>query len=142
MSLFSAIQGMGNGVENPYILQMQQKLQATQAAKAAKISPVEITPVSINKIHGSESFSKVLETRANPSIERPTFSEMVERGVDHVDAKQKYANNQVRMLMTGESDNLHHAMLSMEESGVSFNLMMETRNKLMDAYQELMRMRV
>lgn len=138
MSLFTAIQGMGNGVENPYLTQMKERLQATQAAaKTAKISPV-----AINKVEGAQAFSQVLETRAASAVKRPTLSEMVERGVNHVDAKQKYAHNQVRMLMTGESDNLHHAMLSMEESGVSFNLMMETRNKLMDAYQELMRMRV
>lgn len=134
MSLFTAIQGMGNGMENPYIQQMQQKLQAAKAEK--------IAPTKIEKVQGSDTFNKVLETRAKLNVERPSFAEMVERGVDHVDAKQKYANNQVRMLMTGESDNLHHAMLSMEESGVAFNLMMETRNKLMSSYQELMRLRV
>ena len=133
MSLFTAIQGMGNGVENPFVLQMQQKLQATQAAKVA--------PAQINEVKDAKPFSELLETRAKLDVARPSFGEMVERGVDHVDAKQKYANNQVRMLMTGESDNLHHAMLSMEESGVAFNLMMETRNKLMTAYQELMRLR-
>jgi len=140
MSLFTAIQGMGSaGYSNPYALQMQEKLQA------AKLSPEKhgvSKPTELNKVEGADTFNKVLETRRTSAVERPTFTEMVERGVDHVDAKQKYAHNQVRMLMTGESDNLHHAMLSMEESGVAFNLMMETRNKLMNAYQELMRLRV
>lgn len=132
MSLFTAIQGMGaGGFDNPYIQQLQQKLQTAKS-----------TPTEINKVHGAKEFREVLDTRRTEATTRPTFSQMVERGVDHVDAKQKYAANQVRMLMTGESDNLHHAMISMEESGVAFNLMLETRNKLMESYQELMRLRV
>jgi flagellar hook-basal body complex protein FliE len=126
MSLFSAIQGMGTGYESLYANQLQDKLK----------------PQEILKVQGADSFSEKLANSAVAAVKRPTFAEMVERGVHNVDAKQKYAGNQVRMLMTGESDNLHQAMIAMEESGVAFNLMMETRNQLMSSYQELMRLRV
>lgn len=132
MLLLSALQGQG--FNNPYVQQMQQKLQQQQAQR--------VSPSELHEVQNAQAFRETLETRASAKVERPTFGEMIERGVDHVDAKQKYADNQVRMLMTGESDNLHHAMLSMEESGVAFNLMMETRNKLMEAYQQLMRMSI
>jgi len=127
MSLFTAIQGMGTGYENLYAGQLQNKLN---------------NPQEILKVKGAESFAEKLTASAVGSVQRPSFSEMVDRSVHNVDAKQKYAGNQVRMLMTGESDNLHQAMIAMEESGVAFNLMMETRNKLMSSYQELMRLRV
>ena len=126
MSLFTAIQGMGSGIENPYVTQLQNKLK----------------PQEILKVKGAESFGEKLTAASVGAVKRPTFGEMVDRGVHNVDAKQKYAGNQVRMLMTGESDNLHQAMVAMQESGVAFNLMMETRNKLMSSYQELMRLRV
>lgn len=135
MSLINAMQGAGlGGVQSPQVQQLQQKLQAQQAQKN--------NPVELNKIQNTPEFEKSLGPQSSQNIDRPSLGEMVERGVDHVDAKQKYAANQVQMLMTGESDNLHHAMVSMEESGVSFNLMLETRNKLMEAYQQLMRLRV
>ena len=137
MSLLTAIgnfQGAGI-VQNPYLEDYKDKVRLKFAEKASYADPVELA-----KVRDAESFRNILEARAAASIERPTMSEMIERGVDHVDAKQKYAGNQVRMIMTGESDNLHEAMIAMEESGVAFNLMLETRNKLMAAYQELLRM--
>jgi flagellar hook-basal body complex protein FliE len=45
-------------------------------------------------------------------------------------------------LALGSTDNLHHAMLGMEQTRLSFDLMLAVRNKLLDAYQELMRMQV
>ena len=40
------------------------------------------------------------------------------------------------------STNLHQAMISMQEASVAFTLMVEVRNKLVESYQELMRMQV
>ena len=139
MSLVTAMHGFGNTYQNPYIENYKDKLQAKFNNGHEQL---HLNPADIQKVQGTESLRAAMEARAVDSIERPTFSEMIERGVDHVDAKQKFAGNQVRMLMTGESDNLHEAMVAMEESGVAFNLMLETRNKLMSAYQELMRMNV
>ena len=45
-------------------------------------------------------------------------------------------------VMTGETNNLHQAMISMQEASVAFQLMVEVRNKLVESYQELMRMQV
>ncbi|MDP0499635.1 MAG: flagellar hook-basal body complex protein FliE [Verrucomicrobiota bacterium JB022] len=59
-----------------------------------------------------------------------------------VDQKQDVASHEVRQLMTGESTNLHQAMISMRESGLAFTMMVEVRNKLVESFQELMRMQV
>ena len=45
-------------------------------------------------------------------------------------------------VLSGESTNLHQAMISIQEAGVAFSLMVEVRNKLVDSYQELMRMQI
>jgi flagellar hook-basal body complex protein FliE len=45
-------------------------------------------------------------------------------------------------LLTGETSNVHQAMIAVQESNVAFSLMVEVRNKLVDSYQELMRMQV
>lgn len=48
----------------------------------------------------------------------------------------------VQQLASGEQDNLHQIMLSLEKAKLSFELAMQVRNKLLEGYQEIMRMQV
>lgn len=48
----------------------------------------------------------------------------------------------VRDLAMGKSQNLHEVMISLEEAKISFELMVQVRNKLVEAYQEVLRMRI
>lgn len=57
-----------------------------------------------------------------------------------VDARQQQSQSNVSALLQGKDVPLHQVMLEAEEASVSFQLMLEVRNKLMDGYQELMRM--
>lgn len=59
-----------------------------------------------------------------------------------VDAKSKIAGGNVAGLMAGEEVSLGETMVSIQESKIAFQLMVEVRNKLLEAYQELMRMQV
>ena len=56
--------------------------------------------------------------------------------------KQIAASDAIAGLMSGKNVSLHQAMISMEEASVSFQMMVEVRNKLLDSYQELMRMQI
>jgi len=71
-----------------------------------------------------------------------SFSDLVTDLVSQVDAKSKASEKEVRRLMLGETDNIHQSMIAMQESGLAFTLLLEVRNKLVDSYQELMRMSV
>jgi flagellar hook-basal body complex protein FliE len=51
-------------------------------------------------------------------------------------------NNDVRKLAAGEATSLHDVMIHMEEAKLSFQLLAQVRNRLLDAYQEVMRMQV
>ncbi len=75
-------------------------------------------------------------------VTAPGFSQMFERFVKGVDSKKKVAKNEVQDLILGKSDNIHEAMVKVQEAGVAFNLMIQVRNKLVESYKELMRMRV
>jgi flagellar hook-basal body complex protein FliE len=48
----------------------------------------------------------------------------------------------VNALQSGQNVPLHQAVISMEEASVSFQLMVQVRNKLMESYQEIMRMQI
>ena len=48
----------------------------------------------------------------------------------------------VNGLLSGQNIPLHRVMIAMEEASVAFQMMVEVRNKLLEGYQELMRMQV
>lgn len=70
------------------------------------------------------------------------FSDMLSGLVGTVDAKQTQANELTQKVLLGETDQLHQSVIAMQEAGVAFSLMVEVRNKLVESYQELMRMQV
>ncbi len=70
------------------------------------------------------------------------FSSYLGRLVGEVGTQQNVADAAVNGLLSGQNVSLHQAMIAMEEASVSFQLMVEVRNRLLDSYQELMRMQV
>ena len=70
------------------------------------------------------------------------FSEMVTQGLDQVNAALLDSQVDMQRLAAGDVDNLHQVMLKMEQSRLSFQLMMQVRNRLLESYQEMMRMQV
>ena len=62
-----------------------------------------------------------------------TFSSLLGRMVSEVNAKQSIAGQAVAGLQSGQPVTLHQAMISMEEASVSFQLMVEVRNKRQEA---------
>lgn len=74
--------------------------------------------------------------------EAPQFDNVLGDLVKEVNQKQWAAADKVNGLLSGQNVPLHQAMISMEEASVSFSLMLEVRNKLLEGYQELMRMQI
>jgi len=72
----------------------------------------------------------------------PSFGDALSGLIHSVDAKQKAAGVEARKLMAGETDNIHQSMIAVQESGLAFSLMLEVRNKLVESYQQIMRMGV
>ncbi|MFT4604006.1 MAG: flagellar hook-basal body complex protein FliE [Rhodothermales bacterium] len=70
------------------------------------------------------------------------FGDMLKNAIDRVDDVQKHADGEITSFIAGEQENLHEVMISMNHAQLSFQLMTEVRNRLLDTYQELMRMSV
>lgn len=77
-----------------------------------------------------------------PEESTPKFSETLNSLIDQVDANSKAAMQSVEDIIAGKEGNLHEAMAALEEASLSFQLMLEIRNKLLESYQELMRMQI
>jgi flagellar hook-basal body complex protein FliE len=71
-----------------------------------------------------------------------SFSTVLESSLAEVNQLQQKADQAITALATGEKASLHETMIAMEQADVSFRLMMQVRNKIVEAYQEIMRMQV
>ena len=70
------------------------------------------------------------------------FSDMQVGGVTKVNEMQMSANGQMEQLLTGGDVNQAEVFTSMQKADMSFRLLVQIRNKLMDAYEELNSIRV
>jgi len=71
-----------------------------------------------------------------------SFSDVLGKAVQEVSDKQAAANDAITGLISGQNVSLHQTMIAMQEANLSFQHMVEVRNKLLDSYQELMRMQI
>jgi flagellar hook-basal body complex protein FliE len=71
-----------------------------------------------------------------------TFGTMLDGLVDTVSSKQAASADLTKKVLLGDSDQLHQSVIAMQEASVAFTMMVEVRNKLVESYQELMRMQV
>jgi flagellar hook-basal body complex protein FliE len=71
-----------------------------------------------------------------------SFGQLVEKAVTETERLQDTADGMVKSLAQGEITDVHEVMLAMSRADLSFRMMLEVRNKLLDAYQEVMRMQV
>ncbi len=70
------------------------------------------------------------------------FADMVTRGISEVNQQLLVSQTGLQRLATGETQNLHQVMIQLEESRTSFQLMMQVRNRLLEAYQDVMKMQI
>ena len=88
---------------------------------------------------GTDGFAR---TPFGGAAEGTGFGDTLANAIDRVDAAQKAADEQVEAFVAGEQENVHEVMISMNEAKLHFQLMTEVRNRMLETYQELMRMQV
>lgn len=70
------------------------------------------------------------------------FFDSLKSAIGSVNDAKVEAGKAVDALMTGEAQDIHRTMVALQEADVSFQLMMQIRNKLVAAYEEIQRMQV
>jgi len=73
---------------------------------------------------------------------KKTFADTMKEFVQDVDKMQKVADYQVERYATGDLKDIHEVMIAAEQANLSFQLLMEIRNKVIESYRELMRMQM
>ncbi len=74
--------------------------------------------------------------------EGASFGDMLKNAISTVNELQQQSDQEIQKLMTGETKDLHTTMIAVQKADLSFQMMMQVRNKIVQAYQEIMRMQV
>jgi flagellar hook-basal body complex protein FliE len=68
------------------------------------------------------------------------FGAVLKNAIDQVEGLHVDAQNEMAQVVEGGRDDVHNVMIAMEKADVAFQLMMQVRNKIVNAYQEVSRM--
>ena len=98
-----------------------------------------IDPVSLSGL------TQPLGPQAPTSSSQPSsgaFPKMLNQLLESASQSHESAEAAVRQMALGQTDNLHSVMLQMAQADLTFHLVLEIRNRLTEAYQEIMKMQV
>lgn len=85
---------------------------------------------------------KIIETSENTKQPEKTFGEFLDEALNNVNQLQNEASQASINLATGKIQDIAEVTIAAEKATVALHLTMQVRNKVVDAYQEIMRMQV
>ena len=110
------------------------------------MSPIgSINPLAASALSRIDApLPKIGLPQSTPNVGAPAdgFGQVLDGLVGTVESKTAAAQAATRKVLLGDSDQLHQSVIAMQEASVAFTMMVEVRNKLVESYQELMRMQV
>lgn len=92
---------------------------------------------SINSMTSAEQLK-------SPAAEagQKSFAETLTDAISNVNELQKNSDEKIQQLATGRTDDIAGVMITAEKADIALKTMVQVRNKIIDAYQEIMRMQV
>ena len=95
--------------------------------------PASISPIQQIQLPGAVS------PATSPSA-GGEFRSVLQSAIGRVEQSQQSATTSADQFLTGQSDEVHETALAAERAELTFDLFMQTRNKVISAYQEIMKM--
>lgn len=80
--------------------------------------------------------------KATPENKVDGFGGMFKKALQDVNAAQKESEVKTNQLVMGEGTDIHEVMIASQKANLSLQLTVQMRNKVVEAYQEIMRMQV
>src|SRR5262245_22325524 len=71
-----------------------------------------------------------------------SFGDVLKDAISTVNDLQKQSDTAIGQLMSGENQDIHSTLIAVQKADLSFQTMMQVRNKIVAAYQEIMRIQV
>lgn len=92
------------------------------------------TPINVQKMFGP--------MLAKETEQAPSLLDAVGQGIQAVNEKQQQYEQVAASVLAGKMDNIHSSMIALAEANAAFSLMIEVRNKLLEAHKEISQMSV
>ena len=70
------------------------------------------------------------------------FGDILSSAIDQVNNEQVNGDLAIKKLQSGDAEHLHEVMIAVEEADVSLRMLVQMRNKALDAYNEIQRMQI
>lgn len=98
-------------------------------------------PLPISPISAPASVESITRTIQAPGGSAPgEFRGLLEGAISSVEQKSTLATQSVERFLSGEGEELHTAMMATQRAGLAFELGLQVRNKVVQAYQQIMQM--
>src|ERR1700733_7547967 len=81
-------------------------------------------------------------TGPSQSSQPGAFQNVLAGAIQNIESANNNATASVQKFLTGENEELHSAILAVQQASIAFDLGLQVRNKVVDAYQEIMRMQM
>ena len=91
---------------------------------------------------GSTDISQLGTKAGKPQAGTVSFGDLLTSAISETSKLQTQSAQEVEKLMTGEVQDVHTALIAVQKADLSFQMMMQVKNKLMTAYDDIMRMQV
>lgn len=94
---------------------------------------------------GSLNLNKASQVETSPSSSvtgDKSFADTLKNAISEVNQMQQVSNKKMQELSVGKTDNVADVMIASEKADIAMRVMVQVRNKVIDAYNEIMRMQV
>jgi len=106
------------------------------------ISSVDMTQL-LNRLRATAAVAEGRAPEAVDTGQRVDFAAMLKQSLDAVNATQQSSSDMAARIDSGDSQvSLEEVMLARQKASISFQAMVQVRNKLVNAYQEVMAMQI
>lgn len=98
---------------------------------------------TISGVNGAAGANSLLgQSKAADQEKTVSFQDLLSNAIKEADDAYVTASNDTQALLSGEVDNLAQVMINGTKAELSLNMVIQVRNKVVDAYNEIMRMQV
>lgn len=98
------------------------------------MNPVSFQPTLPNPVNNTDGIKPEAESPAEKA-----FSQMLDQSIGKVNHLQNEADTAINDLTTGNRSDIHQTMIAVEKASIAFELMLQIRNKIVTAYETVMR---
>ncbi len=104
-----------------------------------QIPPIQLPIAPIQT--GFSPMAPVFQNQAQEAASA-SFKDLLTKAAGELNQSQINGSQAAQDLAMGRADNLHDVMLSMEQAGLALQYAIQVRNKLLESYQEIVRMQI